>query len=96
MANKKFPIDSIFEAISAVAGTIEKAIPSDELRNKQFDETAPNRKARKLKRLLNESVRYFKKHQLTVAEVDEYATLIGMNNPQFIELLTKRLTNKTQ
>lgn len=91
---QKFPVDSIFEAITAVAGTIEKAIPSDELRDRLFTENAPNRKARKLKRLLNESARYFKKHGLTANEVDEYAKLIGLDNPAFKELLLQRLLTK--
>lgn len=91
---QKFPVDSIFEAITAVAGTIEKAIPSDELRDRLFTENTPNRKARKLKRLLNESARYFKKHGLTANEVDEYAKLIGMDNQAFKELLLQRLLTK--
>lgn len=94
----KFPVDAIFEAVNAVAATIEKAIPSDELREKMFDENTPKRKAAKLRKLLNESARYFKKHKLTSNEVDEYAKLINMDNTQFITLLKKRLltikTNK--
>lgn len=91
---QQFPVDSILQAITAVAGTIEKAIPSDELRDRLFTENAPNRKARKLRRLINESARYFKQHGLTVNEVDEYAKLIEMDNPMFKELLQKRLLTK--
>lgn len=91
MSKQKFPLDSLFTSITAVSELVKEIIPSDELREKEFEENAPIRKMRKLKQLLKKSVRYFRKNGLTVNEVEEFAAQIGQGKA-FETLLTKELT----
>ena len=91
MAKAKFPIGGLFEAITSVSELVKEAIPSDELRQQQFDENAPLRKLKKMKELLRKSRRYFKQNGLTVDEVSEFAEKIGQDKA-FETLLIKELT----
>lgn len=91
MAKDKFPVGGLFSAITSVSELVKEAIPSDELRQQQFEENAPLRKLRKMRQLLNQSRRYFNKNGLTVDDVPEFAKLIGQDEA-FEKLLTKELT----
>jgi len=92
--SKKFPIDTIFESITAVSGLITKALPDDELKKKKFDEGQKLRNQKQLFKLLNRSVGYFAKHKLTAEDVDEYVRLIGISDSEFSELLKARLEKR--
>lgn len=93
MSATKFPLDGLFTAITATASMISEAIPSDELRLKQFEEGAPERRAKALQKLVKQSATYFKKNHLGLEDIDEYCTLIGQDS-NFASLLTTKLKNK--
>ena len=86
----KFPIDAIFQSITAVSTMVTKLTPDAELQNKRFDAKAGQRRMNEVIKLLNKSVKYFNRHKLTVNEVDEYIVLIKQDE-KFGELLKQRL-----
>lgn len=91
MSKAKFPLDALFTSITAVSQLVRDAIPSDELRQQQFDENEPIRRLKQLKQLLRQSKRYFRQNHLTINEVDEFCKQIKQDE-DFATLLRKELT----